>query len=201
MKIKINLLLFLLFFLLPFLGQTQSKHSLLLHTGYTWTNNLSLNELAVENAQGVVLDLGLGYRLFQTSFMFSELALTGKTIFASGQLNNRTFNATTFRLTLPIKFVFPLPNTNIQLASGAVFQNNVDFHEFDFRLRDKYAWRVNLLLEVRYLLKNKTALTIGFSSNLRDNIPDPYFINDPKIAFLIGLQKPLNFSKNKNKRP
>lgn len=201
MKIKIILLLFLLFFFIQTKGQSQSKHSLLLNTGYTWSNNLSLNEFDVEHSQGVVLDLGFGYQLFQTSFMFSELALTGKTIFSSGQLNNRTFKATTFRLTLPIKFIFPLPNTNIQLASGAVFQNNVDFHEFDIRMRDKYAWRVNFLLEARYLLKNKTLLTIGFRNNLRNNIPDPYFINDPKIALLIGLQKPLNFSKNKNKRP
>ncbi len=200
MKIKISLLL-LLFFFSTTKGQTQSKHSLLLQTGYTWTNNLSLNELAIENSQGMVLDLGFGYRLFQTSFMFTELALTGKTIFSSGQLHNRNFKATTFRLTLPIKFVFPVPNTNIQLASGAVFQNNVDFHEFDIRMRDKYAWRVNFLLEARYLLKNKTLLTVGFSNNLRNNIPDPYFINDPKIALLIGLQKNLNFSKNKNKRP
>jgi len=85
------------------------------------------------------------------------------------------------------------------LASGVVFQNNVDFDEFDIRMRDKYAWRVNLLLEVQYLLKNDTFLTLGFSNNLRKKIPDSYFINDPKIAFLVGLQKSLHFSKNKNK--
>lgn len=200
MKMKTFLLLWLVFFIQSS-GNSQSKHSLVLNTGYTWTDNLSLNELAVENSQGYILDLGIGYQLFNTPFMFSELALTGKTIFSSGQLNNRTFKATTFRLTLPIKFVFPLPNTSIQLATGAVFQNNVDFHEFDIRMRDKYSYRINLLLEARYLLKNNTALTIGFSSNLRNKIPDPYFINDPKITFLVGLKKPLSFSKNKNKRP
>lgn len=195
MKIKI-LLLFLLLFFVQTIGQTQSKHSFILNTGYTWTDNLSLNELPVKNSKGFFVDLGIGYQLFKTRFMFSELALTGKTIFASGQLNNRAFKATTFRLTLPIKFVFPLPNTRIHLVTGTVFQNNVDFHEFDIRMRDKYAYRVNLLLEVRYLLKNNTALTIGFSSNLRNKIPDPYFINDPKIAFLVGLKKPLFFIKS-----
>jgi len=199
MKIKTTLL-FLLIFFVQTTAQTQSKHSFVLNTGYTWTDNLSLDEIAIENSQGFIVDLGISYQLFKTRFLFSELALTGKTIFSSGQLNNRTFNATTFRLTVPIKFVFPIPNTEIQLASGAVFQNNVDFHEFDIRMRDKYAYRINLLLEARYLLKNNIYSTIGFSRNLRNNIPDPYFINDPKIAFYMGLKKPLSFSKNKNKR-
>lgn len=200
MKIKIVLCLWLLTFF-SINGHTQSKHALILNTGYTFNRTILLNEAVVENSQGYIIDLGINYKLFKTSFFFSELALTGKTIFSSGKLNNRPFKATTFRLTLPLKFVFPIPNTKIQLATGAVFQNNVDFHEFDIRMRDKYAWRVNFLLEARYLLKNKTFLTLGFSNNGRRNIPDPYFINDPKFAFLVGLHKTLHFSKNKNKRP
>ena len=200
MKIKITLF-FWVFCFSNLYSQAQPKHTLLISTGFTYSNSILLNETPVQKSQGYFIDLGIGYRLFKTRFIHTQLALTGKTIFSSGQINKHTFKATTFRLTLPLKFVFPLPHSGFQLATGAVFQNNVDFHEFDIRMRDKYAWRVNLLLEARYLLKNGTFLSLGFSNNLRNNIPDPYFINDPKMAFLVGIHKPLHFSKNKNKRP
>jgi len=85
MKIKI---LFLFGFL--YLGytstQAQSKHSLLINTGYTANNNIVLNESIVDNSQGYVIDLGWSFRLFKTSFMFAHWGLTGKTIFSSGQV-------------------------------------------------------------------------------------------------------------------
>lgn len=197
MKIAYSFFFSLLLFALN--GHTQSKRSVFLNTGYTFNNKIELNEEIVEKSKGYSVDVGFTYRFFTRKWLSSEIGFSGKTIFATGSIQQRSFKATTFRLTVPLKFSFPIPNTKYTLSSGFIFQNNVDFTEFDFRLRDKYAWRVNYCLEGRYLLTPQTNLLLAWHSNLR-NIPDPYFVNDPKMAIIIGLTKVIHFKSNKKKK-
>ena len=178
----------------------QSKHTLFLNTGYAFNDDIELKESLIQKSQGYNIDLGFTYRFFTHKQWASEIGLSGKTIFATGSLSENTFRATTFRITAPLKFTYRLPRTNFAITSGFIFQNNVDFTEFDFRLRDKYAWRVNYLLELRYALNTQVNLTLAWHSNLR-NIPNPYFINDPKMAIIIGVTKAIFFNKNKKKKP
>lgn len=197
MKITYNL--FLSFLLFAVNGQAQSKRAVFFQTGYAFNNNIALNEEIVEKSKGYSVDVGFTYRFFTRKWLSSEIGVSGKTIFASGRIQAHSFKATTFRLTVPLKFVFPLPNTKFTLSSGFIFQNNVDFTEFDFRLRDKYAWRVNYCLEGRYLLNPKTSLLFAWHNNLR-NIPDPYFVNDPKMAIVIGLTQAIHFKRMTNRQ-
>lgn len=192
MKIAYNFLLFFLLFTLN--GQAQSKRTIFFQTGYTFNNSIVLNEEIVEKSKGYSVDAGFAYRFFTSKWMSSEIGVSGKIIFASGKMQQCSFKATTFRLTVPLKFVFPIPNSKYAISSGFIFQNNVDFTEFDFRLRDKYAWRVNYCLEGRYLLNPKTSLLLAWHNNLR-NIPDPYFVNDPKMAIVIGLTQAIHFKR------
>lgn len=178
----------------------QSKHTLFLNTGYAFNDDIELKESLIRKSKGYSIDLGFTYRFFTRKQFSSEIGFSGKTIFATGSLLANTFQATTFRITAPLKFTYLLPRTNFAFTSGFIFQNNVDFTEFDFRLRDKYAWRVNYLLEVRYALNQQINLTLAWHSNLR-NIPNPYFINDPKMAIVIGVTKAIYFNKKKNKKP
>lgn len=194
---KIAYIFFLALLLFALNGHAQPKRSLFFNTGYTFNNKVKLNEEVVKASKGYSVNVGFSYRFFTRKWMSSEIGLSGKTIFATGSIQQHSFKATTFRLTVPLKFIFPIPTTKFVLSSGFIFQNNVDFTEFDFRLRDKYAWRVNYLLEGRYLLNPQTSLLLAWHSNLR-NIPDPYFINDPKMAFVIGLTKAIFFNKKKN---
>lgn len=193
MKLNCYYILFFLFFFTK--SPAQSKFAVFKNIGYAFNNSIELKETVVEKSKGYFVEIGFNYRLFQLKSSQIEIGLAGKTIFASGNVNGQSFNTTTFRLTAPLKWVFPIPSTKIEIASGFVFQNNVDFQEFDLRLRDKYSWRVNYLLETRISLKNQAHLSIGGSFNIR-KIPDIYFINDPKISFNIGFQKTL-FSKRK----
>jgi len=64
-----------------------------------------------------------------------------------------------------------------------IIQNNADFNSLDLRLRNKYDWRYNLFGETKYWIKEDWYVTASGNFNLR-NIPDPFFINDPKVTFL-----------------
>lgn len=185
-----------LFLLLSTTTNAQSKHSVFTNLGYSFNKNIELKEVSVKKSQSYAIELGYYYQLFQMNASYVEIGLSGKTIFASGEVNNRAFDATTFRISIPLKWVFSIPNSNIQLGTGFILQNNVDFDEFDRRLRDKYGHRINYLFETKFLLKNQAYLTIGSSVNIR-NIPDPYFINDPKFSFILGFQKTINFNRDK----
>ena len=180
--------------------QAQPKHSFSLNTGYAFNTSIELDGEAVEKSRGYILNLGFSYRLFKNKWMYSEIGLSGKSIFSSGNLDNRSFNGKTLRLAIPINLVFPISTKKLQFSTGVILQNNVDFSKFDFRLRDNYSWRINALLETRYLLKNQMYLMIGVNWNLRNNIPDSYFVNDPKISFLVGISKWIDFSKNKKNK-
>jgi len=161
MKLKYLYLLLLLPY--SYTSQAQSKHAIFLNTGYTFNDNIELKEEIITKSRGYSVDVGLTYRFFTRKFMAAEIGFSGKTIFATGTFQAQTFRATTFRITAPLKFIYPLPRTKLAFASGLIFQNNVDFTEFDFRLRDKYAWRVNYLLEVRYTLNPQLKLIVSQS--------------------------------------
>lgn len=194
MKIKYLYLLFLL--LCVYSSQAQSKHAIFINTGYAFNDKIELKEAILEKSKGYSIDAGFTYQFFTRKFIVAEIGLSGKMIFATGKLPQHAFQATTFRLTAPLKFTYPIPKTKLSLSSGFIFQNNVDFPEFDLRLRDKYAWRVNYLLEVRYLLNPQINLILAWHANLR-NIPDPYFINDPKMAIVFGVTKAIRFKRKK----
>ncbi len=196
MKIAYHFFLSFIFF--TFNGSAQSKRAIFLQAGYTFNNSIVLKEEIVQASKGYSIDAGFTYRFFSRQWMTSEIGISGKIIFATGRMQQHTFQAATFRLTVPLKFVVPIPYTKFAIASGFLFQNNVDFTEFDFRLRDKYSWRVNYALEGRYLLNPTTNLLIAWHSNLR-NIPDPYFVNDPKMAIVIGLTKAIGLKKRAKK--
>ena len=191
---KIANVFFFPFLLFALNGFAQSKRTIFFQTGYTFNNSILLNEEIVEKSKGYSVDAGFTYRFFTRKWMSSEIGVSGKTIFAVGRIQQHSFKATTFRLTVPLKFVFPIPHSKYAISSGFIFQNNVDFTEFDFRLRDKYAWRVNYCLEGRYLLNPKTSLLIAWHSNIR-TIPDPYFVNDPKMNVVIGLTQAIHFKR------
>ncbi|MFT4755160.1 MAG: hypothetical protein ACI85Q_002726 [Salibacteraceae bacterium] len=192
---KIYLFLAITFCLLH-ISQAQNRISFFLNTAYTFNNSVELLGEEVEKSTGYSLDLGMTYKFIRSKVVFTEIGLSGKTIFSSGRLHGRRFEATTYRMTIPLKVVFPLPNKKIQFSGGFVFQNNVDYTKLDFLLEDRYSWRVNFLLETRYLLQRQWYLTGGFSWNIR-NIPDAYFINDPKVALVIGIIRNINFTKKK----
>lgn len=193
---KIKYLFFLLLLPCCYKSRAQSKHTIFLNSGYTFNEDIQLNEDIIKKSRGYSLDVGFTYRFFTSQCITAQIGFSGKTIFAAGQLPTHTFQATTFRLTAPLKWSYHFPKTPFALTGGFVFQNNVDFTEFDFRLRDKYAWRVNYLLEVRYTLNPQTNLLLGWQNNLR-NIPDLYFISDPKRTIVIGLTKTIYWKKNK----
>lgn len=194
MKIKYGYFYFLL--MLTWTTQAQSKYSIFINSGYTFNKELELREKTVQQSKGYSIDLGINYIPWRSKFGTVEAGVSGKIIFASGKLQNDRFQASTFRLNLPLKLVFSIPNTKLQGVTGAIFQNNVDFSEFDFRLRDKYSWRINYAVEVRYLWKPRLAFTIAWQANLRD-IPAPYFINDPKMSITIGIVKAIPFKNRK----
>ena len=102
------------------------------------------------------------------------------------------------KVCISIKFIFPLTE-KWAVSTGFNFQNNIDVNDPDFRLGYKYIWRVDYAGEMKYLLTNQWFLTASVNFNLR-NIPDLYFLNDPKFSFLIGIEKPfLKKEKQKNK--
>ena len=172
----------------------QARHTIFLTTGYTYNNFVEINKEEVLNSNGFLLALGFNYKLFTFKKTYTEIGLAAKSIFSSGILNDNRFNAQTLRLAMPLKVTYPLSN-KWEASGGFIFQNNVDIGELDFKLRDKYSWRVDMLVEAKYLLNEHWYSTAGLTMNLR-SIPDPYFINDPKIAFLIGIAKRISFAKN-----
>ncbi len=195
---KIYSLLITISILFVLTGQAQSKHALFLSTGYTYNTSIRINGEEVKDSEGYVLNYGLNYRILQFKTFSTEIGLAGKTIFSSGELRRERFSANTLRLAMPIKFVVPV-SKKWSATSGFIFQNNVDISEFDFRLRDKYSWRVDFATEARYTINKYWYLTGGFALNLRD-MPDAYFINDPKASFQIGIARhTVILKKNKNK--
>ena len=178
----------LLLLLLPLVAAYgQKKHTFFLNAGYTYNRSIELNEQAVENSQGYFFTAGGAKKLLSYKGYSFELGFTIKTIFASGQVDDLKFNATTLRLMLPVRFVFPV-SKRWQLATGILFQNNEDLRTLDWKLRNKYDWRYDVFGEIKFLLGNDWFLTASGNINLQ-KIPDPFFINDPKIAFSIGIGK------------
>jgi len=100
--------LLLLLILFPILGHTQSKHSFFFNTGYTYNTPIKLDEETVENSQGFLFRIGGVKKMFSYKENYFELGLATKVIFASGEIGGAEFNATTLRVEIPVKFVFPV---------------------------------------------------------------------------------------------
>ena len=182
-----HLLVFLLLILYPFLGHTQPKHSFSFNTGYTYNTPIELNEQAVEDSKGFLFTVGGVKKMFSYKENYFEAGLVVKTVFASGKIGGEKFKASTLRIAFPAKFVFPVAQ-KLELATGFIIQNNADFNSLDLRLRNKYDWRYDVFGEVKYWVKEDWFLTASGNFNVRD-IPDPFFINDPKVTFLVGVGK------------
>jgi len=165
----------------------QHKHSFFLNAGYTYNTSIELNEQAIENSQGYVFTLGGVKKLISYKEKSFELGFALKTIFASGQIGDLKFNASTLRIAIPVRFVFPVAK-KWQLATGFIIQNNEDLNTLDWRLRNKYDWRYNAFGEIKYFIGKDWFLTTSGSFNLK-KMPETYFINDPKVAFSIGIGK------------
>ncbi len=187
-----------LLILLPvFSASAQKKHSFFLNTGYTFNKSIKLNEEVVKNSQGLLFNFGGVKKLFFYKGNSFELGFALKTIFTSGQVDDLRFNATTLRITIPVRFVFPV-NKNWQLATGILFQNNEDLRSLDWKLRNKYDWRYDVFGEIKFYFKEDWFLTASANVNLQ-KIPDPFFINDPKAAFSIGIGKSVLIINKKKK--
>jgi len=178
---------FLLLILYPILGHTQARHSFFFNTGYTYNTPIELNEEAVEDSRGFLFTIGGVKKIFSYKENYFEMGLAVKTVFASGEIGGDEFNASTLRIAIPAKFVFPVA-PKWEVATGFIIQNNADFNSLDLRLRNKYDWRYDVFGEIKYWVKEDWFVTASGNFNLR-NIPDPFFINDPKVAFSVGVGK------------
>lgn len=192
-----TILLLLLFPVISTYGQ--KKHSFFLNTGYTYNRSIELNEQAVKNSQGYLFTLGGVKKLIFYKENSFELGFALKTIFASGQIGDTKFNASTLRVMIPLRFVFPVTE-KWQLATGFIIQNNEDLNTLDWRLRNKYDYRYDVFGEVIFFFNKDWFLTTSGKFNL-SKVPDPFFINDPKVGFSIGIGKRiLIIRKKKNAR-
>ena len=178
----------LIFFILSTLEiVAQSRYSVFINSGYSFNNSIAVNNEKVKNSKGYVITFGGNLKLFSIKNKYLLFGIAGKTIFASGCINDKHFKASTLRLVLPLKMIFPLTKKWTALT-GFNFQNNVDFGNPDLSFSYKYSLRVDYSIGVKYLLTKDLSLTSSMDFNLR-NIPDPFFINDPKFAILIGIEK------------
>ena len=176
----------------------QSRYSIFLNSGYSFSNSLHLNDEKVKNSRGYILTLGGSLKLFSIKNKDLVLGMAGKTIFATGSINEKKFTSTTLRLLFPLQILFPLTE-KWAVSTGFNFQNNIDLTTTDLKLGDKYLLRIDYLAGMKYFLTNQWSLTGSININLRD-IPDLYFLNDPKFAILIGVEKQLiKKRKTKNK--
>lgn len=192
---------YLLFFFIfvTFEIVAQSRRSVFLDSGYSFSNSLQLNNEKIKNSRGYIITFGGSIKVFSIKKIYLSIGIAGKTIFTSGSRNGEKYNASTLRLVFPLKMIFPLTE-KWAVSAGINFQNNLDFNDPDFRLGYKYLWRVDYSAGMKYLLANQWSLTTSVNFNLQ-NIPDLFFLNDPKIAVLIGVEKQFyKKTKTKNKR-
>jgi len=174
----------------------QTRYAVFVNTGYSFSNSLQLNNEEVENSRGYVISFGGKVKVFSIKKNYVETGLAGKTIFATGSVNGEHFTSTTLRLVFPLKMIFSLTE-KWAVSTGFNFQNNLDFTNSDFRPGYKYLWRVDYSAGMKYLLANQWFLTTNIDFNL-GKIPDVFFINDPKFAVLIGIEKQF-YKKRKTK--
>jgi len=191
---KIYLLFFLILSAFELIAQT--RFTVFANSGYSFSNTLQLNDEKVKNSRGYVLTFGGRIKLFSIKNKYVETGLAGKTIFAIGNVNGKKFNSTTLRLVFPLQIFFPLTE-KWTFSTGFNFQNNIDLTTTDLKLGDKYLVRVDYVVGGKYLLTNHWFLTGSVNLNIR-NIPDSYFLNDPKFAILVGVEKQFN-KKRKTK--
>ncbi len=189
--------LLLLLFLITSEVEAQPRRSIFLNTGYSFNNSLQVNNEKVENSRGYVITFGGALKVFSIKKNYLSLGIAGKTIFSSGSRNGQNFNASTIRFVFPLRMTFPLTEGWV-VSIGFNFQNNLDFLDPDFRLGYRYLWRVDYSAGMKYLLTNQWSLTASADFNLRD-MPDVFFLNDPKYAILIGIEKRF-YNRRKTKK-
>jgi hypothetical protein len=182
---KIYLLLFLFFVISEV--EAQPRRSIFLNSGHSFSNSLQLNNEEVKNSRGAVITFGGSLKVFSIKKTYLSLGIAGKAIFSSGSRNGERFNVSTLRLAFPLRMIFPL-SEKWAVSTGFNFQNNLDFLDPDFRLGYRYLWRVDYSAGMKYSLTNQWYLTASADFNLR-NMPDVFFLNDPKFAILIGIEK------------
>lgn len=182
---KRYLLLFLFFSAIEITAQ--SRYSIFFDSGYSFSNTIKLDDTEVKESKGFVITFGGMMKLFSIKKKYVEIGVAGKTIFASGSVNGERFNASTLRLVFPLKMTIPLTE-KWEVATGFNFQNNIDLTTTDLKLGEKYLLRVDYVAGVKYLIVNEWYLTANANVNLR-NIPDSFFLNDPKFALLLGVVK------------
>jgi hypothetical protein len=84
---------------------------------------------------------------------------------------------------MPLKVGYRL-SPQWSLTLGAAIQNNKDLLKSDFR--EPYFWRTNLIVEGKYLWKEKYFISSSLNYEAR-NVPEGYLLNDPKIGVLMTL--------------
>jgi hypothetical protein len=177
--------------------EAQPRRFIFLNSGYSFNNSLQINNEKIKNSRGYIITFGGALKVFSIKKNYLSLGMAGKTIFSSGSRNGNKFNASTIRFVFPLRMNFPLTE-KWAISTGFNFQNNLDFLDPDFRLGYRYLWRVDYSAGMKYLLTNQWSLTANAGINLR-NMPDVFFLNEPKFAVLIGIEKQF-YKRRKTKK-
>lgn len=165
----------------------QSNFSIPLKIGYGFNSSINLNEDKINHASGLIIQTGVEYEFKIYKHLFIETGIGGRAIRAYGKTKGNSFEAKTLRLRLPIKIGWAI-SEKWKAASGIAFQNNKDFTTID--LREKYYWRCNFLLEGKYNWTKEMFLVANINYELRD-LPDAFFINDPRSVISFGIGRKL----------
>jgi len=186
MKLK-PLFTSILFLIVVALGKTQVGFHFIGNAGLGFNTPITLNGDKLKSAYSTIFDMNATYQFKFFKKSYAEVGLGGRYIFSSGKLGELPFKAHTLKMQMPVNLLYQL-SKKWGLATGLILRNTKEVLDSDFR--EKFFWRLGLTGEGRYTWKSKWYLTCGISYELR-NIPTGYFLNDPKMALLIGLRRKL----------
>ncbi|MEM6966341.1 MAG: hypothetical protein AAF573_16375 [Bacteroidota bacterium] len=120
--------------------------------------------------------------------IFGEIGLGGRAIFAFGEVGDIRYQTQTLRAVVPLRLGYQVSEA-WDISTGLTIQNNFDFKGI-ITSRDNFLWRYNYTLRGRYFHVHRWCF-FGELSYGVNNIPDAYFLNDPRAIVFLGVAKKL----------
>lgn len=178
---KISLVIFIVF--INLYGYGQKKFSIEVLTGIGINKEIILTNESIEDYFALSSQVKLNYKFKLIKNIFAETGIGIQSHFSKGSVGISNFSSESLRLNLPFVIGYSILE-KIDIGAGLSIANNRDFDNIDFRGNNNL--RQSLILKISYNLKEKINFLLIAKHNI-SNIPEVYFINQPRTDISIGV--------------
>ena len=177
---KVSLLLALMSTILSY---AQSEVQVEVDLGYTFQEEMTLNDEILDNKGAFGVRFGANYLKRITNKFYAETGFYGKFNTGKKKIENLTFSSYSLKVQLPLYAGYKI-NDTWRISLGVSLENNKDFNKIDFTTEDNI--RFDLLTKLVYRYNTKIQF-LFYTNWMLNSTYDAYTISSPKNGVYFGV--------------